>query len=442
MAIGNPTSRAEYVLRSVDERGIRFVRLWFIDVLGQLKSVAIPVSELETVLEEGVGLDGSSLEGSVRLAERDVIAHPDAGTFQILPWRRDETVARMFCDVRHPDGMSFAGDSREALGRVLGHAAELGYSFQVGAEIEFFLYAADAPNAIQDGRLPTPLDDGTYFDLTALDTSSDFRRRALDYLEQLGIPVKASHHEAAPSQHEFDLEHTDALEMADAITTFRVAIKEAARELGFNATFMPQPVAGQPGSGMHLHLSLFGAGKNLFHTDDEAVLSETGSQFLAGILAHAPELSAVSNQWVNSYKRLASGFEAPQDISWTRHAGAALVRVPSWRPGKPTGARIELRSPDPAANPYLLLAMVLAAGLRGIERGYELPAESEGHGAPSAQPLPLDLREATDRFDQSELARETLGDRLCDWYVRNKRGEWEEDRVLVSDHERRRYLSL
>jgi glutamine synthetase len=443
---GSVEARHDFVLRSVEDRGVRFVRLWFVDVLGSLKSMAIPVSELASALEDGVGVDGSSLEGSVRLAERDVIAHPDPLTFQILPWRPGSLVARMFCEVRGPDGRPFAADSRLALTRVVRQAAELGFSFEVGSEIEFFLYAAPPGDGSARGvedALPVALDEGAYFDLTALDVGSDFRRRTIEYLEQMGIPVKSAHHEVAPSQHELDLQHTDALSMADALMTFRLAVKEAARTVGCYATFMPQPVEGQPGSGMHLHLSLFDADGNAFYSPDQAeVLSPVGRAFLAGILAHGPELCAVTNQWVNSYKRLANGFEAPQHVSWTRHGRSALVRVPSLRRDRPGGARIELRSPDPAANPYLVFALVLGAGLRGIERGYELEAETVDEAGPLTRRLPRDLDEATDLFDASELARDTLGDRLCDWYVLNKRREWAEYSTTVSSYERRRYLRL
>ena len=430
--------RGDYVLRTVEERGVRFVRLWFVDVLGLLKSFAIPVSELEEALEEGVGIDGSSLEGTARLEERDAIAHPDPATFQVLPWRPGSLVARMFCDVRLPDGPPFPGDSRHALRRVLGQAAELGYTFQVGPEVEFFLFAEPGK-----GEEPRPLDDGTYFDLTSLDVGSDFRRRTIEYLEQMGIPVKASHHEAAASQHEMDLRHTDAMSMADSLTTFRLAVKEVARELGVYATFMPKPTDGAAGSGMHLHCSLFEEDRNAFWTAAEREpLSGTGRAFLAGVLAHAPELTAVTNQWVNSYKRLATGFEAPEHVAWTRRGNPSLVRLPSNRPGKEAAARIELRSPDPACNPYLAFALLLAAGLRGIERGYQLPAESNGEPVDGAERLPQDLREATDAFDRSELARETLGDTICDWFVANKRREWEDYRRTVTEFDRSRLLGL
>jgi glutamine synthetase len=433
------TGRDEFVLRTVEERGVKFIRLWFVDVLGLLKSISIPVSELESALEDGVGLDGSSLEGASRLREHDVIAHPDPRTFQVLPWKPDSLVARMFCDVRQPDNGPFGGDSRATLRRVLEQAASLGYTMQVGCEVEFFIFGPLGSN----GALPTTLDDGAYFDLTPLDVGSDFRRLTIEYLEQMGIPVKASHHEVAPSQHEIQLAHTDGLSMADAISTFRIAVKEAAHELGAYATFMPKPLAEHPGSGMHLHFSLFEGDRNAFHqAEAEEPLSPTGRAFLAGVLAHARELTAVTNQWINSYRRLATGFEAPEFVSWTRRGAAALVRVPSRRPGRAASTRFELRSPDPACNPYMVLALVLAAGLRGIERGYELQAESIDDEPDGAAPLPLDLREATDLFDTSELARETLGDRLCDVFVANKRRELADERRSVTEFDRSRYLRL
>ena len=428
--------RNRYVVRTAEELGVRFVRLWFVDVLGLLKSVAVPVSELEGALEEGVGLDGSALEGSVRRRERDVIAHPDPGTFQILPWRPDALIGRMFCDVRLPDGRPFPGDSRAALKRVVERAAGLGFTLQVGAEVEFFLFAGPG-----HGEEPRPLDAGAYFDLTALDDGSDFRRRTIEYLEAMSIPVKASHHEVAASQHEVDLVHCDALSAADAMTTFRLVVKEAAAELGSYATFMPKPLQAHAGSGMHLHLSLFEGERNAFHpTNGEGPLAEVGRAFLAGLLTQARELTAVTNQWVNSYKRLRTGWEAPSRVCWARHADAALVRVPSNRPGKESAARIELRSPDPSCNPYLALALVLAAGLRGIERGYALVPECEDATDGSLPPLPEDLREATDLLEGSELAREVLGERLCEWYVRNKRAEWDEYQSTVTEHERARLL--
>ena len=430
----------EYVLRTVEEREVRLVRLWFVDVLGLLKSVALPVSELEQALEEGVGLDGSSLESGARLHERDVIVYPAADTFELLPWHTGSPVARMFCDIRLPDGSPFPGDSRDALRRVLRRASDLGYTFQVGPEIEFFLF-----NEPTEDMQPRALDEGSYFDLTTLDVGSDFRWRTIDYLEQMGIPVKASHHEVGASQHEMDLKHTDALSMADAIMTFRLAVKEVARELGVHATFMPKPLDSLPGSAMHIHLSLFDIddeGNAFYSPDLDEPLSDVGKAFLAGILEHAPELTAVTNQWVNSYKRLLTGFEAPDSICWTRHSNGALVRVPSNRPNKESAARVELRSPDPGCNPYLVFALVLAAGLRGIEQDYTLPPEVVDEPHESLPRLPGDLREATDLFERSELARETLGERMCEWIVLNKRREWAEYQASVTEFERRRFLHL
>lgn len=426
---------AEYVMRVVEERGVRFVRLWFVDVVGQLKSLAVPASELEPALLEGVGLDGSAIEANARGSERDVYAWPDPSSFQVLPWTKEPRAARMCCDLRMPDGEPFAGDSRQALCRVLDQAAEAGMTLQVGCEIEFFLFAEEQ----EPGRPPAPLDNGGYFDLTVQDVVSDFGRRAIEHLEQVGIPVTASHHEVAPSQHEIHLKHTDALTMADAITTFRIIVKEVARDLGLFATFMPKPLDGLSGSGMHLHLSLYEGSRNLFFGESGAWPAERGGQFLAGLLAHATETAAVSNQWVNSYKRLAAGMEAPTRVDWTRDGANALVRVPTGRPGQADTARIELRSPDAASNPYLLFAMVLASGLRGIERGYQLGPEA-GASRSGAPPLPGDLGEATTLFDRSELARDTLGDRLCDWYVANKRSEWDAYRATVTDFDRDRYL--
>lgn len=427
---------AEYALRLAKTRGVRFVRLWFVDVLGLLKSVAIPVAQLEDALLDGIGVDGSCLDGALRGQERDVIAVPDPTTFQILPWAQDADAARMFCLLQSPDGLPSPGDSRYALARQLEIAAELGYVLQVGAEIEFFLFASAT-----DGANPRPLDTGSYFDLTPLDAGSPFRRATIEHLERMGIPVKESHHEAAPSQHEVALEHTDALSMADAITTFRLTVKEVAQDGGAYATFMPKPLSGEFGSGLHLHLSLFGDERNAFWDPDADVpLSPEGCAFMAGVLAHAREFTAVTNQWTNSYKRLVPGFEAPESATWTLHGRSSLVRVPSNRPTKPGAARIELRSPDPGCNPYLALACVLAAGLRGIERGYLLPPPDELH--PSTPPLPADLREAIRALAESELIRDTLGDRLVDALVRNKLAELETERATVTEAERATLLRL
>lgn len=430
------SARDSFVLHTVEERGVRFVRLWFVDVLGVLKGLSVPVSELEKVLAAGVGIDGSSLEGGVHRREHDVIATPDLTSFALLPWRGGET-ARMLCNFTKPDGQALAADSRAALARVLGTAADLGWTAQVGAELEFFLFAEDSP-----ATDPRPLDDGAYFDLTPLDEGSQFRGRTIGYLEKLGIPVKASHHEVAPSQHEIQLEHTDALSMADAITTFRLTVKEVASELGVFASFMPKPLERHAGSGMHLHLSLFEEDRNAFwDPDPEQPLSALGRMFLAGLLAHAPELTMVTNQWVNSYKRLTSGFEAPSRVVWTREGEDGLIRVPSGRPDREGAARIELRSPDPGANPYLALTLIIAAGLRGIERGYELSAADAAASEGGAR-LPRDLREATDLFAGSELARDTLGDSLVETLVESKRAEWDSFMSTVSAWELDRFLRV
>jgi glutamine synthetase len=419
----------DFALRTAKSRGVRFVRLWFVDVLGLPKAVAIPVSELETALERGVGVDGSSLDGTFRGRERDVIAVPDPGTFQILPWAPDECVARVFCDIRLPDGSPSPGDSRHALARVLAQAAELGYEPQVGAEVEFFLFDAD-------GR---PLDDGGYFDYQARDPGSAVRRSTIEHLEGMGIPVKASHHEAAPSQHEIDLVHTDPLAMADAIVTLRTAVKEVAAEHGCLASFMPKPLSGEFGSGLHVHLSLFEAGENTFFADHpDRPLSSVGAAFMAGVLAHAREYTCLTNQWSNSYKRLAPGYEAPEAATWTLHGRSALVRVPNNRPELPDAARIELRSPDPGCNPYLALACALAAGLLGVERAYQ-PAPSDEE-RPATPPLPDSLHEAVAALDSSELVRDVLGDMIVDAVLRNKRAELDAERATVTEFERDQLL--
>jgi len=426
---GSP--EAEFALRTAKSRGVRFVRLWFVDVLGLPRSVALPISELESALERGVGIDGSALDGALRGRERDVIAVPDPTTFQVVPWAPDERVARMFCDIRMPDGSASAGDSRVALTRVLAHAAEMGYQPQVGAEVEFFLLDSQE-------RL---VDTAGYFGFSPQDTGSPVRRRSIEHLEGMGIPVKASHHEAAPSQHEIDLVHTDALSMADAVVTLRLAVKEVAAEAGLLATFMPKPLTGAFGSGLHLHLSLFEDGENAFFDGDpDRPLSPVGGAFMAGVLAHAREYTALTNQWSNSYKRLARGYEAPEAATWTLHGRSALVRVPSLRSELPDAARIELRSPDPGCNPYLALACVIGAGLRGIERGYQpAPPDEE---RPATPPLPDNLREAVGVLAESELVRDVLGDRLVDAVLANKHAELDAERATVTEYERAALLRL
>ena len=435
-------ARISFVLRTVEERGIHFIRLWFVDVLGTLKSLAFPAAELPQAFLEGVGFDGSAIDGFARVQEADMLLKPDPETFQILPWRHETLVARMFCDVLTPEGSSFPGDPRHVLKRQLGRASDLGFSFYAGPEIEFFLFASS--------KRPEPLDAGTYFDLTPLDSGSEFRRRVIDYLEAVGIPVKESHHEVAGSQHEIDLQHADALATADAITTFRLAVKEVAQESGYYATFMPKPLQGTWGSGMHTHFSLFqGNGNAFYDAGREAHLSKVGQAFVAGLLSHAREITAITNPLVNSYKRLVPGFEAPVSVCWGVRNRSALIRVPGTKPWKEDAARIEYRALDPSANPYLAFSVILAAGLEGIAESYELAPEAADdiNQMPEAQrrslgiaPLPGDLHEALEELEGSALVRKALGDHVFDWYLANKRAEWDEYRTCVSEWELERYL--
>jgi len=438
--------QTEYVLRTVEERGIRFIRLWFTDVLGYLKSFAITPAELETAFEEGMQFDGSAIDGFSRVQEADMLAHPDPTTFQILPWRGDQAgVARMFCDLTTPDGEPFEGDPRSVLKRNLQRAADLGYSFFVGPEVEYFYFADSGPK-------PKALDRGGYFDLTPLDVAQEYRRRTIMALENLGIPVESSHHEVAPSQHELDLRYTDALTMADAFMTTRLAVKEVAMEHGIYATFMPKPLEGVDGSGLHLHLSLFEGDRNAFHeSGGEYGLSKVGRGFIAGLLRHGAEITAITNQWVNSYKRLVSGFDAPVWITWARNNQSALVRVPTPKKGKPTSTRMEYRSPDPACNPYLAFSVILAAGLAGIENGYDLPPEvtsdvahltAEELAADGIRRIPGNLSEALDAMEASELVAAALGEHLFEWFLRNKRAEWDRYQRHVSRYEIEEYLPI
>jgi glutamine synthetase len=435
----------EYVLRTVEERGVRLVRLWFTDVLGQLKSFAISPAELENAFEEGMQFDGSAIDGYSRIQESDVLARPDARTFELLPWGgREDTSARMFCDLTTLDGTPFAGDPRSVLRRNLDAARERGYSFFVAPEIEFFYLASGDPTSP-----PVPLDTGSYFDLTTADVTSDLRHRTIHHLEAMGIPVEYSFHEDSPSQHEIDLRYTDALSMADNVMTLRLVVRETAMERGVHATFMPKPMAGVQGSGMHTHLSLFEGDANAFHDPDgDHPLSATGQAFVAGLLHHAAEITAVTNQLVNSYKRLIVGTEAPSHITWARNHRAALVRVPVPKAGKESSVRVEYRSPDPACNPYLTYSLLLAAGLKGIEEGYELGDEATGfldlspkeRRAAGVQELPQSLAEALDAMEGSELVREALGDHIFEWFLRNKRAEWADYKAQVTPFELERYL--
>jgi glutamine synthetase len=439
----------DYVLRTVEERGIRFVLLWFTDVLGQLKSVAIPPTELETAFEEGMSFDGSAVDGFSRVQESDMLLLPDPNTFEQLPWRGgdDAPVARMFCDVTDLDGSPFAGDPRHVLRRTLDRARERGFSFYVGPDMEFFYFATRDG----DGE-PRPLDQGSYFDLTTADVASDLRKRTVLYLEQMGIPVRYSHHEDAPSQQEIDLRYTDALTMADNVMTFKLVVKEAALERKVHASFMPKPLAGVQGSGMHTHLSLFEGDTNaFFDPGDEFHLSKVAKGFIAGLLLHARELTAVTNQWVNSYKRLVLGFEAPIYVAWARNNRSALVRVPGAKKGKESSTRVEFRSPDPACNPYLAFSVMLAAGLKGIEEGYELPNEltanlyeltDEERMAEGVEALPTSLNDAVDTMERSELIAEAVGEHVFEWFIRNKRAEWAGYKRHVSAFEIERYFNL
>ncbi|HUZ21387.1 MAG TPA: glutamine synthetase family protein [Acidimicrobiales bacterium] len=438
-------SQREYVLRTVEERGVRFVQLWFTDVLGIPKTFSITPAELENALDEGMTFDGSAIDGFSRVQESDVIARPDPKTFQILPFRtgNDSTVARVFCDISNLDGTPFEGDPRHVLRRQLERAHELGFSFFAAPELEYFYFADEGP-------VPRPLDRGSYFELTVADLATDLRKRTVLTLEEMGIPVEYAQHEDAPSQHEIDLRYTDALTMADTIMTVRLVVKEVAQERGVYATFMPKPLSGVQGSGMHTHFSLFANGTNAFYgPDDERGLSAVAKQFIAGLLEHASEITAVTNQWVNSYKRLVAGYEAPVTVSWAYNNRSALVRLPIVKRNKTESTRVEYRAPDPACNPYLAFAVILAAGLRGIEGDYELQPEAatnlflmspEERSTAGIRPLPRTLDEALAAMERSELVATTLGEHVFEWFIRNKRTEWEEYTRQVTPYELERYL--
>jgi glutamine synthetase len=433
------------VLRVVKEKDVSFIQFWFTDVLGILKSFSVTPSELEEGLEEGMGFDGSSIEGFARIEESDMIAMPDPSTFQFLPWRPDDRpVARMFCDVLQPDGSHYEGDPRYVLKRVTKKLAEQGFTAYMGPELEFF--------AFESHDSPKFLDKGGYFDNRPLDMGGDLRREIIFTLQNMGIRVEYSHHEVAPSQHEIDLRYDEALAMADKNMTYRITVKEVARLNGCYATFMPKPVFGENGSGMHVHQSLFKGDINAFYdSQDRYHLSSVGKSYIAGIMRHAREITAVTNQWVNSYKRLVPGYEAPVYIAWARRNRSAMVRVPMYKPGKEQATRIEFRSPDPAANPYLAFAVMLSAGLKGIEENYLLPdpieediyemdeAAREKAGIAS---LPGNLFEAIQEVEQSSLVREALGDHIFNKFVANKKIEWDRYRTHVSRYEIENYLPI
>jgi len=439
------TKDAEYVMRQAKDQDIRFIRLWFTDILGFLKSFTITRDELEGALEEGMGFDGSSIEGFARIDESDVNAIPDPSTFTMLPFENGTSMARMFCDIKNAhDGSPYEGDPRYVLRRQLKRAADMGYTFYVGPELEYFYF--------KGANDLTPLDTGGYFDQTAVDVYHDLRRYTVEALESMGIGVEYSHHEVAHSQHEIDLRYTDALTMADNAMTYRLIVKEIALANGVYATFMPKPLGGQNGSGMHVHQSLFKGDRNaFFDPNDENHLSETARQYIAGLMKHIPEITLVLNQWVNSYKRLVPGYEAPVYVSWAVKNRSDLIRIPGYKPGREKATRIELRSPDPACNPYLAFAVMLAAGLEGIEKGYECPPISTGNlfkltdaerKAKGIQTLPGDLEMAIAAAENSEVLKKCLGDHVFDKLIENKRIEWDRFRAHVTNWEVDEYLGV
>jgi glutamine synthetase len=435
---------ASYVLSACRENDVKFVRLWFTDIVGALKSFAVTVEELEKALDEGMGFDGSSIEGFARIDESDMLAKPDPATFQLVPWRPSQDgVARMFCDIYHPDGRPFEGDPRYVLRQQLKRAADLGYTFYVSPELEYFYF--------KDSKGTEPLDRGGYFDETS-DAAHDLRRDTVLTLEAMGIEVEYSHHEVAPSQHEIALRYTDALTMADSAMTYRLIVKEIAVANGVYATFMPKPLANQNGSGMHVHQSLFKGERNaFFDPEDTYHLSAIAKAYIAGLLHHSRAITLVTNQWVNSYKRLLPGFEAPVYMSWARRNRSDLIRIPEYKPGKELHTRIEYRSPDPACNPYLVFAVMLAAGLDGIEKERELPAPVEENvfemtdserSARTIETLPGSLIEAIEEAEKSTLLRSALGDHVFESLIQNKRIEWERYRRHVTDFELAEYLPI
>ncbi|MBI4596772.1 MAG: type I glutamate--ammonia ligase [Candidatus Omnitrophica bacterium] len=435
----------QYVLRLAKEHDVRFIRLWFTDILGMLKSFAITIDELEKALEEGMGFDGSSIEGFARIDESDMLALPDPNTFCILPWRpKENAVARMFCDVTYPGGKLFEGDPRSVLKRNLAHASKLGLTFYVGPELEFFFF--------KSSEAPVPIDVGGYFDLTPLDAASDIRRDIILAMEEMGIGVEYSHHEAAPSQHEIDFRYTDALTMADNVMTYRLVVKEIAFKHGVYASFMPKPMSGHNGSGMHVNMSLFRGPRNaFFDANDRMHLSKTAKQFMAGLLAHAPEMTLVLNQWVNSYKRLVPGFEAPVYVTWATRNRSDLIRIPMYKPGKEEAARIELRSPDPACNPYLAFSVILAAGLEGIGQKLSAPepteenvfalSDEERQRRRIAQ-LPSHLGAAIELARGSALLKRALGEHVYHSFLQNKQIEYNRFCAALTDYELKTYFPL
>ncbi len=435
----------EYVLKRTKEQKIKFIRLWFTDILGFLKSFSITAAQLEEALTDGMGFDGSSIQGFARIDESDMIALPDPNTYQVIPWRpKEQGVVRMFCDIYWPGGQPFDGDPRYILKKNLKRAADLGYTFYVGPELEYFYF--------KNSESTEFIDLGGYFDLTPPETASDIRRETILFLEEMGIEVEYSHHEVAPSQHEIDLRYTDALTMADSVMTYRLVVKQVAQRQGVYATFMPKPVIGCNGSGMHVHMSLFKGNRNAFFDKDAPYhLSETGRSFTAGLLKHIPEITSICNQWINSYKRIVPGYEAPCYITWAKRNRADLIRLPEYKPGRETATRIELRSPDPACNPYLAFSAMLAAGLEGIEKEYKLgpPTEEnvfemseEEREKKKIKTLPGSLYEAVQLTEKSQLVREALGEHALNSFIQNKKVEWDRYRTYVTDYELKNYLPI
>ncbi len=439
----------DFVLKTVKGRDVHFVRLWFTDVLGNVKSFAVVPGELENAFADGMGFDGSCVEGFSRRQESDMLAFPDASTFQVLPWRPESNaVARMFCNIKTPSEEPYDGDPRYVLERIVQKASDKGYVFNVGPELEFFYF--------KNSETTEVLDQGSYFDLTSLDYASDLRRDTVLTLEKMGIPIEYSHHEFGPSQHEIDLRYADALSMADAVITYKLVVKEIALKHGVYASFMPKPISSAPGSGMHVHQSLFDMdGNNAFFDEDDPQgynLSEVAKHYIAGILHYAPEFCVVTNQYVNSYKRLTCGGEAPTYLSWAKQNRSTLVRIPGYRPHRESACRIELRNPDPSANPYLAFAVMLAAGLKGIEDEMELQSPTEDQDLcdlsrqdlqnKGMKMLPETLGEAVELFAQSDLMRETLGEHIHNYLVNAKRAEWNEYQSIVTPWEIDRCLAV
>ena len=437
----------DYVLRSVEQRDIRFVRLWFVDILGRLKNFAISPEDLEVAFEEGIGFDGSAIEGFATPEEADMLAFPDASTFQILPWRPSHNgVARVFCDVCTPDRKPFAGDPRDALRRMFRKAEKAGYLLNVGAELEYYYFP--------DEHTPEPLDNVGYFDLSVSDAARDLRRNTVLTLEKMSVPVEYTFHAAGRSQHGMSLRHAEALSMSDAITTAKLIIKQQAYESGCHASFMPKPLAGEDGSAMFLHQSLFNHdGNNVFWGEDDEKyhLSDIAKHYMAGILAHAREISAITNPTVNSYKRITTGGDSvPQYATWGLRNRASMVRIPVYKPGKQLSTRIELRSPDPMANPYLVNAVTLAAGLDGIERKLELPPEATAETLKLTDrqmleagytPLPRSLKEALDVFEDSQFMKDALGEHIHSFFLKKKRDEWHKFESTITQWEIKHYLA-